>query len=75
MAPSETLMANSGNAPEIVVSKTRKLTLTGKHGKYYAMFSISKVERFKFYHLQKDNEQIVLSIISFSILVITIQLY
>ena len=30
MAPSETLMANSGNAPEIVVSKTRKLTLTGK---------------------------------------------
>ena len=30
MAPSETLMANSGNAPEIVVSKSRKSTLTGK---------------------------------------------
>ena len=30
MAPSETLMANSGNVPEIAVSKTRKSTLTGK---------------------------------------------
>ena len=30
MAPSETLIGNSGTGPEIVVTKTRKLTLTGK---------------------------------------------